>query len=73
MATVLPPVRTPKSGRSQVTGTGRSGSAKSRPETGMTQKSFKMKNANRKEQEIILRREALREQQPLLSKADTAK
>lgn len=70
MATALPPVRTPKSGRSQMTA--HSGSGRSRPATSLSVKSFKMKNANRKEQEIILRREALRDAQPTLSKAETA-
>ena len=70
MAAALPPVRTPKSGRSQMTP--QSGSGKSRPATSMSIKSFKLKNANRKEQEIILRREALRDAQPTLNKAETA-
>lgn len=78
MATMLPQIRTPNSGRSQASKKGlmptppRTGSAKSRPETGLSAKSIKLKNANRKEQEIILRRERLREEQPLLSKAQTA-
>ena len=52
--------------------TPQSGSGKSRPATSMSIKSFKLKNANRKEQEIILRREALRDAQPTLNKAETA-
>lgn len=75
---MLPQVKTPNSARSKISQNERlpanshTGSARSRPETGLSAKSLKMKNANRKEQEIILRRERLREEQPVLSKAETA-
>ncbi|XP_067948154.1 tetratricopeptide repeat protein 29-like [Watersipora subatra] len=78
MATVLPHVRTPNSAMSRVDhnehalAKSPTGSSKSRPGTALTVKSFKLKNANRKEQEIMLRRERLRDQQPFLSKAETA-
>lgn len=78
MSTMLPQVKTPSSARSKIShnelvpGKARTTSAKSRPGTGLSAKSFKLKNANRKEQEIILRREMLREQQPILTKAQTS-
>lgn len=75
MATALPQIRDIRSGK---TGNAygptppRTGTPKSRPGTGLSTKSLKLKNASRKEQEIILRREQLRGEQPALNKAQTA-
>lgn len=71
MATTLPQIVHKPGSRGFPTPPGTS-TPKTRPGTGLSGTSAKLKNANRKEQEILLRREKLREEQPILSKAQTA-
>lgn len=74
MATALPQLRTVKSGESKsgYPSPPQTGTPKSRAGTSLTGKSAKLKNASRKEVEIIQRRERLRGELPILNKAQTA-
>lgn len=74
MATALPQLRSVKSGESKsgYPSPPRTGTPKSRAGTSLAAKSAKLKNASRKEVEILQRREQLRDELPALSKAQTA-